>query len=397
MEKFAANAERVYQIVVDNIFNAKDPIKGRRGMTSIPCLTAMVEAYPASSGSFCPAGTSTASSSSFSPSSPLILTYAGSPSSETLLTAAFLPNPYKELKPRPNVCIVGAGPVGLYMAILLKHLMPSLSVHVVEKRATESGHRSLIRDKELYIPTAFISRTRLFPTWPDPGADVAVIEEALTRLCPSLASLLSVEGGFHLLGFLPGYTPTKKEIRINRLELELAKVAQKKGVRIYHDNGITDLASIETRYTNEHTLVVFDATGGRLIPVAFPKVDTYTPSAAVPAKKLNIEHRTERVVDIYEGHLDPGTAIRKLASSLYVPIGDTFMKVDPRGASPGTVNGMVLCVGMALAFMDALSVVSVSAVASKSSSKRKTSKRSSKSSSKRSSSVKRRKTQSAPF
>jgi hypothetical protein len=384
MEKFAANAELVYQIVVDKIFNAKDPMKGRRGMTSIPCLMAMLEAYPASSGSICTPGlTKTASTD------PPTLTYAGSPSSETLLTAAFLPNPYKELTAKPNVCIVGAGPVGLYMAILLKHLMPSLTVNVVEKRATESGHRSLIRDKELYIPTAFISRTRLFPTWPDPGADVAVIEEALTRLCPSLASLLSVEGGFHLLGFLPGYTPTKKEIRINRLELELAKVAQKKGVRIYHDNGITDLASIESRYTNEHTLVVFDATGGRLIPVAFPKVDTYTPSAAVPAKKLNVEHRTERVVDIYEGYLDPGTAIRKLASSLYVPIGDTFMKVDPRGASPGTVNGMVLCVGMALAFMDALSVVASAKSSSKSSSKRKTSKRSS--------SIKRRKTRSAPF
>jgi hypothetical protein len=49
----------------------------------------------------------------------------------------------------------------------------------------------------------------------------------------------------------------------------------------------------------------------------------------------------------------PGAAIRRLAKSLYVPIGDTFMKVDFRGASPGTVNGMVLCVGMALATADA--------------------------------------------
>jgi hypothetical protein len=379
MEKFAANAERVYQIVVDNIFNAKDPKTGRRRMTSIHCLKAMLEAYPASSGSVCPAGTSTVASS------PLTLTYAGSPSSETLLTAAFLPNPYKELRARPNVCIVGAGPVGLYMAVLLKHLMPSLTVNVVEKRATESGHRSLARDKELYIPSAFISRTRVFPTWPDPGPDVAVIEEAMIRLCPSLAALLSVEGGFHLLGFLPIYKPEKKEIRINRLELELAKVAQKMGVRIYHDNGITDLASIESRYTNEFTLVVFDATGGRLIPTSFPKINTYTPAAVVPDKKLNTEHRTERVVPIYEGHLDPETAIRSLTSSLYAPIGDTFMKVDFRAASPGTVNGMILCVGMALAFVDAFSTKS----SSKSSSKRKTSKRSS--------SGRHRKTRSAPF
>jgi hypothetical protein len=271
------------------------------------------------------------------------------------------------------------------MAILLKHLMPSLAVNVIEKRATESGHRSLIRDKELYIPSAFISRTRVFPTWSDPGPDVAVIEEALTRLCPSLASLLSVEGGFHLLGFLPRYAPTRRDIRINRLELELAKVAQKKGVRIYHDNGITDLASIESRYTNEYTLVVFDATGGRLIPVEFPKVATYVPAAVVPDKKLDTEHRTERVVPIYEGHLDPRSALRILASSLYAPIGDTFMKVDFRAASPGTVNGMILCVGMALAFMDAFSPLP----SRKSSSKRRTSKRSS--------SGKRRKTRSAPF
>jgi hypothetical protein len=222
--------------------------------------------------------------------------------------------------------------------------MPSLTVNVVEKRATESGHRSLARDKELYIPSAFISRTRVFPTWPDPGPDVAVIEEALTRLCPSLASLLRVEGGFHLLGFLPSYAPTRRDIRINRLELELAKVAQKKGVRIYHDNGITDLASIESRYTNEYTLVVFDATGGRLIPVEFPKINTYTPPAVVPDKKLNTEHRTERVVPIYEGHLDPRSALRVLASSLYAPIGDTFMKVDFRAASPGTVNGMSMVI-----------------------------------------------------
>jgi hypothetical protein len=389
MEKFATNAELVYQIVVDNIFNAKDPKTGRRRMTSIHCLRAILEAYPTSTGSICNglsfSNASAASAALSSSPSPLSLTYAGSPSSESLLTAAFLPNKYKELKARANVCIVGAGPVGVYMAILLKHLMPSLTVNVIEKRATESGHRSLIRDKELYIPSAFISRTRVFPTWPDPGPDVAVIEEALTRLCPSLASLLRVEGGFHLLGFLPSYAPTRRDIRINRLELELAKVAQKKGVRIYHDNGITDLASIESRYTNEYTLVVFDATGGRLIPVEFPKINTYTPPAVVPDKKLNTEHRTERVVPIYEGHLDPRSALRVLVSSLYAPIGDTFMKVDFRAASPGTVNGMILCVGMALAFMDAFSPK----LSSKSSSKRKTSKRSS--------SVKRRKTRSAPF
>ena len=386
MEKFAANAERVYQIVVDNIFNAKDPKTGRRRITSVPSLKAILEAYPASSGPLCPIDVT--ASSSEAPS----ITYAGSPSSESLLKAVFLPNPHKELKARPNVCIVGAGPVGLYMAVLLKHLMPSLTVNIVEKRATESGHRSLARDKEVYIPSAFISRTRIFPTWPDPAADVAVIEEALPRLCEPLASLLSVEGGFHLLAFLPGYTQTKKEIRINRLELELAKVAQAKGVRIYHDNGITDLASIESRYTNEHTLIVFDATGGRLIPISFPKIDTYIPSTVVAAKKLNIEHRTERVVPIYEGHLDPGASIRRLAKSLYVPIGDTFMKVDFRGASPGTVNGMVLCVGMALAFMDAFAFSFPSA-----SSKRRTLKSSSKSSSKRSSSGRHRKTRSAPF
>jgi hypothetical protein len=389
MEKFAANAERVYQIAIDKIFNAKDPGTTRRSMTSVPFLKAVLETYPASSassGSICPTMTeSNAVAASVTSSDPVIPTYAGSPSSESLLTAAFLPNPYTGLKARANVCIVGAGPSGLYMAVLLKHLMPSLTVSVVEKRATESGHRSLVRDKELYIPSAFISRTRLFPSWADPGPDVAVIEEVVSRLCPSLASLLSVEGGLHLLAFLPGYKPEKKEIRINRLELELAKVAQSKGVRIYHDSGITDLASIESRYTNEYTLAVFDATGGRLIPISFPKVATYTPSAIVAEKKLDTEHRTERVIPIYEGYLEPGSAVRKLTTSLYVPIGDTFMKVDPRGASPGTVNGMVVCVGLALAFMDAFSPLP----SRKSSLKRRTSKRSS--------SGKRRKTRSAPF
>jgi hypothetical protein len=343
MEKFAANAERVYQIAVDKIFNAKDPITKRRRVTSVPFLKTVMDEY-ASSSSICSEDTSLSSE-------PPTKTYDAALSSESLKKTAFHPNQYRAPRPRPNICIVGAGPTGLYMAILLKHLMPRLDIVVVEKRATEEGHRYLTRDKELYIPSAFISRTQLFPSQPDPAADVDIIESVLSRICAPLASLLHVEGGLHLLAFIPQHT--NQYIRINRLEHELAKAAQAKGVRVYHDNTITDLASIESRYTNEFTRLIFDATGGRLIPVDFPLVDTYKPSMAVPEKKLNAEYRTERSIPVYEGYLNPGTAIRKLAKSLYVPIGDTFMKVDFRGASPGTVNGMVLCVGLALATADA--------------------------------------------
>ena len=341
MEKFTANAERVYQIAVDKIFNAKDPITKRRRVTSVSFLKTVMDEY---ASAICTIG------------SPLTTeeipkTYNAALSSESLKKTAFLPNPYRAPKERPNVCIVGAGPVGLYMAILLKHLMPRQDVVVVEKRATEEGQRYLTRDKELYIPSAFISRKALFPSQPDPAADVDMIESVLSRICAPLESLLKVEGGLHLLAFIPQHT--NQYIRINRLEHELAKAAQARGVRVYHDNTITDLASIESRYTNEFTRIVFDATGGRLVPVEFPLVDTYKPSMAVPEKKLNAEYRTERSIPVYEGHLAPGAAIRRLAKSLYVPIGDTFMKVDFRGASPGTVNGMVLCVGMALAFADA--------------------------------------------
>ena len=361
-DQFANKASRVYQSAVDNIFNTIDPTKPRRGMTSVPFLKSMLtEEFPSEKASIC-------NNRSASPlSSEPTITYNGTLSSESLLKAAFGPTPRKAMKERPNVCIVGAGPVGLYMSVLLKHLAPSLDIVVVEKRATTEGARQLTRDKELYIPGAFLSRTRLFPSFPDPAADVATIEDALTRLCSPLYELLHTDGGLHLFAFLDRLWPagiTKetvtKGIRINRLEHELAKAAQAKGVRIYHDNKITDLESVVSAYTNKDTLAVFDATGGRLVPVEFPLVATYVPPSTLPAKKLDAEHRAERRVPIYEGHLDPEVAVSRIpgrSNLLYVPIGDTFMKVDPRGASPGTVNGMVVCLGLALAFVEALGPV----------------------------------------
>ena len=361
MEELRAKAERVYQIAIETVFNAKDPKTGRRHVTSVTFLKTLLQEYGESPDAVCARPKTEGSEAP-------IVTYNAMLSSESLKKTAFKPNPTRALRARANICIVGAGPVGLYMAILLRHIVPHLDVNVIEKRATSEGDRLLTRDKELYIPSAFISRMRLFPSQPDPAANVPMIEDVLSRLCEPLASLLRVEGGFHLLAFLSSHTRDK--IRINRLEHELAKAAQAKGVRIYHDNKITDLASIEDRYTNAHTRVIFDATGGRLLPVSFPQVNVYKPTAATPKHKLNVEHRSEASIPVYEGHLDPASAILRLRHSLYVPIGDTFMKVDFRGASPGTVNGMVLCIGMALAF------ASSTASTASSSSQRKTRRRS---------------------
>jgi len=239
-----------------------------------------------------------------------------------------------------NVLIIGAGPVGLYLAGILKLAAPHLIVNVVEKRCNDAKKRSLTR-----ISAIDTKKTYFY-------ADKFSVLEKMARLfqtvCPILKESLFLDEEFSLLNHIfKGVN--LPYISINYLEYLLANFAQKCGVIIYHDNKCGTIEYVETNYTNSETKFVFDATGGRLFkrikdvvinnsgahfaspggminssfPVEFTFSESYDETRQRQAEQ-GVAVGSEFLVQ--EGFLTPYEAVFQRNQYIYIAIGDTFMK-----------------------------------------------------------------------
>jgi len=226
-----------------------------------------------------------------------------------------------------NVLIIGAGPIGLYMAGLLKCCSPSLNVNVVEPRVSTDKIRHLTRTSAILTKHCKIDNVYL---------SINKLTDFFHKVCPLLQTLLFKDDSkptIHLLNHV-FKNIDMDSIAIGYLEFLLANFAQKCGVIIYHDPELGSLEKIEEAYTNTNTRFVFDATGGRLIPVdpaRFPVIGTSSIRVGNEIRhRLQLEGTTGKNFNIKEGFLKPDEAVFKRNNYIYLAIGDTFMKTDYR-------------------------------------------------------------------
>jgi len=226
-----------------------------------------------------------------------------------------------------NILIIGAGPVGLYMAGLLKCCAPSLEVSVVEPRVSADRIRHLTRTSSIVTKYCKIDNTYL---------TVNKLTDFFHKVCPLLQTLLFTDDTkptIHLLNHV-FKNVDMNSIAIGYLEFLLGNFAQKCGVIIYHDRELGPLEKIEENYTNANTKFVIDSTGGRLIPAdpsRFRVIGTSTVRVANEIRqRLQQEENPGKNFSIKEGFLTPEEAAFKRKNYIYLAIGDTFMKTDFR-------------------------------------------------------------------
>lgn len=151
-----------------------------------------------------------------------------------------------------NVLIIGGGPIGLFMAILIKTYMPFLDVKIIEKRNQE-GKRKLEREQ--------IVRLNLCSSIEN--TEETNIKTFFEKIGLNYENIHDCPAGF---GFIPknhwDYNNSIIKISINILEFKLSTIAEEIGISIIQ----SDMQNIETliSLTTDKTLSIFDATGGRL-------------------------------------------------------------------------------------------------------------------------------------
>jgi hypothetical protein len=308
-----------------------------------------------------------------------------------------------ELLNEPNILIIGGGPIGLYMAGILRICLPRVRVNVVEGRV-EGKERKLTRISSLRLGYTEPYKTvdgKVYCLPQNADAVLDSIYSFLMDLCPSIYTLLvgnrndarylnlvkhifdgvlTVKPIFDAEGKQLGSTEHRDYIvMINYFEAIAARFAQEHGVNIYHDEKIdteqNKLEYIEDTYTNEYTKVVFDSTGGRLLTPPEgrferlyelieskrmdPKV-TLRAHADYEVKHLpnNVKQRYKansmiqtpqgkQVAPILVGVLQPEEAVYKRKSYIYCALGETFMKTY-YNYSNSISNGTSLCLAIAL-------------------------------------------------
>jgi hypothetical protein len=173
----------------------------------------------------------------------------------------------------PNVLIVGGGPVGLYMGIVLTLFNPNLIVHVLENRV-KYNYWKWKYTRKFNRPGSFELRLKVV------GTEFNVCKAMHGRPNMNFTSEMDmVDSTFgqtlsnhqfwnqSTLNILPNklidkITPISvkgvEKYEAKKVEGILAHYAQSIGVSILHSK------KSFTKYVNAHTVMIFDATGGRL-------------------------------------------------------------------------------------------------------------------------------------
>ena len=151
-----------------------------------------------------------------------------------------------------NVIILGGGPIGLYMAILLKTFIPKMDVRIFEKRSSKNNKRKLERTN--VIMTSFVLQYFMNGN--------KVLKNLLKNIHLNNVFDLNTDNFNYLPNIMHNNFKSSGNYPINILELYLSNAAQSIGVLIVQ-NDVNNQTELET-HINEKTLSVFDATGGRL-------------------------------------------------------------------------------------------------------------------------------------
>jgi hypothetical protein len=228
---------------------------------------------------------------------------------------------------KPHVLIVGGGPAGLFLAILLKTAMPEIHVNVIENRLNADTHtRSLTREQSLFFRSTEILRT---------GEDDLLFSDYLEKLKAANLDKL-VQFSENEINYFKHFfnIPAFPRLPINYIELMLAAYAQNAGVKIHHVSyGEATPAAFETfvraKFLNDHLLAIFDATGGRIY-------DNYAGVAP-------IIHRAS-FAPVYEHAVNPDIAVRVFPGTdiPFLGVGDSIVRANYIFGNGLAINGSIM-------------------------------------------------------
>jgi len=246
-----------------------------------------------------------------------------------------------------NILIVGAGPVGLYLAGILKACAPHIEVNILEKRVSDERKRQFTRIGKLILRYLGVQNT---------FNAVNKMNDLLAKACPALQSTfigLDSTGKHPTLRLIHHIEQISSHDKtsINTLELLLGNFAQKMGVNIYHDNKIDNLEYIESNYVNRNTKYIFDTTGGRLIRnntihARFEVIRQAKQDYNEIKNRKAQEGTSGKPFNVKEGTLTPEQAIFKEKDYIYIALGETFMKIDyneGKSIAVGAAMSVALC------------------------------------------------------
>jgi hypothetical protein len=162
---------------------------------------------------------------------------------------------------KKNVIIIGGGPAGLYMGIILKLMAPELEVHILEMRIEKGTNNRIMSRGEstLTVYTKLQNRTKTLPPrfkinvekYDINNSKINLYTDDFYFLIPTQIKNPDDEED-------PDDGINGKKLSVNQLEYVLANYAQQIGVLIFHTTESYD------KYVNQNTIGIFDATGGRL-------------------------------------------------------------------------------------------------------------------------------------
>lgn len=185
--------------------------------------------------------------------------------SESLKEYRFKPNSSSIDNSTPNIIIIGGGPVGLYMSILLQKLYGEImKIYVLEKQRGGTDERSLERGQVLILGTL---NTTIKPD------EINTFKSNIPNNIEEL--LLKKEKNEFSFSFLNIILNEEINLMpINILEYKLANYAQTIGVNILHTVDTITMDNIHT-YQNRNTKFIFDAVGGRFRDYKYVKETKY--------------------------------------------------------------------------------------------------------------------------
>jgi len=152
---------------------------------------------------------------------------------------------------KKNVIIVGAGPTGTYMGIILKLMAPDLEVYILENRiANKANEREMTRgENTINVKTTIVV------------ASLSNFNNLIEKYDIDDTTFISQPNNFNLIPIdivFDDKTINGNALSINKLEYALANYAQQIGILIFHTTNYYET------HVNANTIGIFDATGGRL-------------------------------------------------------------------------------------------------------------------------------------